>query len=149
MSGSSTTTVREMTAADAERVAALSGQLGYPSTPEQIRERLLRIEGHPEARVWVACDSEGRVQGWVHVYGHRQLESGGAAEVGGLVVDESVRGRGMGRALMAAAESWARERGYERLTLRSNVMRNEAHRFYQRLGYTIVKSQHKFQKPIG
>ncbi|HZI89561.1 MAG TPA: GNAT family N-acetyltransferase [Candidatus Polarisedimenticolia bacterium] len=148
MGGSSTTTVREMTAEDAERVAALSGQLGYPSTPDQIRHRLLGIEAHPEARVFVACDAVGRVQGWVHVYGHRQLESGGAAEVGGLVVDEEARGQGMGRALMAAAESWARERGYERLTLRSNVVRDEAHRFYQRLGYTIVKSQHKFQKPI-
>jgi GNAT superfamily N-acetyltransferase len=50
---------------------------------------------------------------------------------------------------MAAAEAWARERGYARLTLRSNTIRTEAHRFYQDLGYTIVKSQHKFQKPLG
>ena len=138
-----------MTAADADRVAALSGELGYPTTPERIAARLRAIEGHPDARVFVAQDGEGVVRGWVHVYGHRQLESEGAAEVGGLVVDSAWRGRGIGRSLMAASESWARERGYTRVTLRSNVVRAEAHRFYQNLGYVIEKSQHKFQKPIA
>ena len=77
------------------------------------------------------------------------MESEGGAEVGGLVVDSRARGQGIGRSLMAAAESWTRERGYTRLMLRSNTIRAEAHRFYQGLGYTIVKSQHKFQKPIA
>jgi len=75
--------------------------------------------------------------------------SEGTAEVGGLVVDSQSRGRGIGRSLMAAAEAWTRERGYSQLMLRSNTIRTEAHRFYQKLGYTIVKSQHKFQKLIG
>ena len=148
MTGSSTTTVRAMTAGDAERVAALSGELGYPSTPAQIVERFRAMQEHPEASVFVSTDPDGRVRGWIHVYGHRQMESDRAAEIGGLVVDAESRGQGHGRALMAAAEAWARERGYERVTLRSNVVRAEAHRFYQNLGYTIVKSQHKFQKPI-
>jgi len=75
--------------------------------------------------------------------------SEGTAEVGGLVVDSRARGKGIGRTLMTAAEAWARERGYTRLMLRSNTIRAEAHRFYQNLGYTIVKSQHKFQKLIA
>jgi len=148
MSGSSTTTIREMTEGDAEQVAALSGELGYPSTPAQIRARLLAIEGHPDARVFVASELGGRVRGWVHVFGHRQLESDGAAGVGGLVVEAGSRGHGIGRALMDVAESWARERGYQRVTIPSNVIRDQAHRFYQRLGYTIVKTQHKLEKPI-
>ena len=149
MTGSSTTTVRGMTVGDAERVAELSGQLGYPSTPAQILERFRAMREHPEAAVFVAADADGRVRGWIHVYGHRQMESDRAVEIGGLVVDAAARGQGHGRALRAAAESWARERGYERVTLRSNVVREDAHRFYQNLGYTIVKSQHKFQKPIA
>src|ERR1051326_1944189 len=48
MTGSSTTTVRAMTAADAGPVAALSGELGYPSTPEQIAARFRLIEERPE-----------------------------------------------------------------------------------------------------
>ncbi len=137
-----------MTASDAGQVASLAGQLGYPSTPAQIETRFRAIEGDPDSSVFVAVDSGGPVLGWVHVFGHHLMESEGAAEVGGLVVDSRVRGRGIGRSLMAAAEAWARERGYARLTLRSNIIRAEAHRFYQGLGYTIVKSQHKFQKPL-
>lgn len=148
MTGSSTTTVRAMTAADAERVATLSGELGYPSTPEQIAARFRAMQEHPDASVLVASDADGLVRGWVHVYGHRQMESEGAAEVGGLVVESESRGHGIGTMLLAAAESWARGRGYARVTLRSNVIRADAHRFYQRLGYAIVKSQHKFEKPL-
>jgi len=137
-----------MTEADAERVAFLSGELGYPATPGQIGTRFRAVEGNPDSRVFVAATAESGVCGWVHVFGLHTMESEGAAEVGGLVVDSRVRGRGIGRTLMAAAETWARERGYTRVTLRSNVVRAETHRFYQDLGYTIVKSQHKFQKPL-
>lgn len=148
MGGSITAAVREMTRADAERVAALSGELGYPSTPAQIEARFRAIEGHTDAKVLVATGPDGLVVGWVHVFGLRLMESEGAAEVGGLVVDSRVRGHGIGRSLMAAAEGWALERGYTRMCVRSNTVRLETHKFYQRLGYAIVKSQHKFQKPL-
>ena len=149
MGGSIATTVRPMTFPDSEQVAALAGELGYPSSRAQIEARFRDIEGTPDSRVLVAAHPDGRVLGWVHVFGHHLMESEGQAEVGGLIVDARARGRGIGRSLMAAAEAWARERGYTRMTLRSNTIRTEAHRFYQDLGYTIVKSQHKFQKPLN
>jgi len=148
MDGSITTTIRAMTLDDSDRVASLAGELGYPSTKPQIEARFRRVEDDPDSRVFVAADSDGRVWGWVHVFGLRLMESGGPAEVGGLIVDARGRGKGIGRSLMAAAEAWARERGYERLTLRSNTIRTEAHGFYQSLGYTIVKTQHKFLKHL-
>jgi len=149
MDGSITTTIRAMTLEDSEQVAGLAGELGYPSTHAQISARLRRTQDDPDSRVFVAADTDGRVWGWVHVFGLNLMESEGQAEVGGLIVDSRGRGKGIGRSLMAAAEAWARERGYRRLTLRSNTIRTEAHRFYQDLGYTIVKTQHKFLKQLG
>jgi GNAT superfamily N-acetyltransferase len=149
MDGSITTTIRAMTLEDSEQVAVLAGELGYPSTQPQIVARLRRTQDDPDSRVFVAADTDGRVWGWVHVFGLHLMESEGQAEVGGLIVDSRGRGKGIGRSLMAAAEAWARERGYRRLTLRSNTIRTEAHRFYQDLGYTIVKTQHKFLKQLG
>ncbi len=149
MGGSITTTVRDMTGADAERIAALAGELGYPSTPAQIEARFHAIEGRDDSQVLVAADQDGQVLGWVHVFGLHLMESEGAAEVGGLVVDSRFRGCGIGRSLMAAAEAWARDRGYIGMCVRSNTIRLETHEFYQDLGYTIVKSQHKFQKSLG
>jgi len=148
MSGSTTTTVRAMTAGDAERVAALSAELGYPATPEQIVARLKAMAEHTQARAFVALDGNGRIQGWVHVYGRYHLESDRTAEIGGLVVAAESRGQGIGRALMGEAEAWAREHGYGQVRLGSNVLRDDAHRFYLNLGYTISKSHYRFQKTI-
>jgi GNAT superfamily N-acetyltransferase len=138
-----------MTEADAEGVAALSTQLGYPSTAEQTLRRFRALGDAPDARVWVAQDAEGAIVGWIHLFGNRLLESDPDVEIGGLVVHEDARGRGVGRALVGAAEDWARERGYTMVSVRSNVLRKAAHEFYKGLGYEPTKSQFKFRKKIA
>jgi GNAT superfamily N-acetyltransferase len=140
--------VRPMCFEDCAAVAALSTQLGYPSTPDQIERRFALVAEAPDARVWVAECGEGNVVGWIHLFGTRQVESDPGAEIGGLVVDESTRGRGIGRALLEAAESWARERGYRAISVRSNVVRSSAHDFYKSRGYDVTKSQFKFRKTL-
>ncbi|HST90349.1 MAG TPA: GNAT family N-acetyltransferase [Ktedonobacterales bacterium] len=144
--------IRSMTAGDAGEVAALCGQLGYPSTPAQVAHRFGLLAERPENAVFVAEDedeeAEKRIAGFVHVQGRLTMESDPCAEIAGLVVDEARRGAGVGRALVAVAEAWAAERGYDEVTLRSNVARERAHRFYQSLGYTITKSSHVFRKAL-
>lgn len=140
--------IRPMKVEDAPAVALLATQLGYPSTAEQIRARFLGLDGFPDARVLIAEGSDGTAVGWLHVFGRRLLESDPDAEVGGLIVEEQARGRGIGKALMASAESWARERGYKIVSIRSNVIRAETHEFYKGLGYAVTKSQYKFRKQL-
>ncbi|HVS45273.1 MAG TPA: GNAT family N-acetyltransferase [Verrucomicrobiae bacterium] len=50
--------------------------------------------------------------------------------------------------MLDRAERWARERGCPALSLRSNVIRERAHAFYERRGYTHKKSQHYFEKRL-
>ena len=69
-------------------------------------------------------------------------------EIAGLVVDAQVRRGGVGRALVAAAEAWARQAGVDDVILRSNVARSEAHAFYPSLGYTLIKTQHAYAKRL-
>jgi GNAT superfamily N-acetyltransferase len=69
--------------------------------------------------------------------------------IGGLVVDRSLRRRGIGRALLSGAEAWAIERGCAVVRLWSSVARAEAHRFHQQLGYTNLKTQYAFVKSVG
>ncbi len=133
---------------DSESVARLATQLGYPSTPTQIEARFQRLGEAPDSRVLVAVDTDGRVLAWIHVFGTRQIESDPGAEIGGLVVDEKERGRGFGTLLMERAEEWARERGYLLVSVRSNVIRVEAHEFYKSLGYEMVKSQFRLRKRL-
>jgi GNAT superfamily N-acetyltransferase len=140
-------TVRFAAASDAPALAGLCVQLGYPSTPEQVAGRLAGILPRPEHAIFLA-EAGGQAAGWIHVFICRMLEAEPFLEVGGLVVDETRRGLGIGKALMAAGESWSRERGVLEVRLRSNVIRKDAHRFYESLGYANVKSQFTFYKRL-
>jgi GNAT superfamily N-acetyltransferase len=141
--------IRAMLESDADAVHRLALQLGYPTQPAATLARVRAVLASNIADAFVAEDADGRVLGWAHVFAAPFLESGPNAELGGLVVEEAARGRGIGAALVARAESWARERGIRKLCLRSNVVRTEAHAFYQKIGFTIQKSQFKFQKEIS
>jgi GNAT superfamily N-acetyltransferase len=140
--------IRRAQAGDIPALARLSGELGYPSTVEQVRGRWRDIESDGNSAVFVAV-VDGAVVGWVHVYRHRVLEADSRAEIGGLVTAPSVRRRGIGRTLMARAEEWAREHGLKSVGLRSNVVREEAHRFYANLGYVMTKTQATFRKQLA
>jgi GNAT superfamily N-acetyltransferase len=140
--------VRPMIRADLEAVTRLCAQLGYPSTMEQIERRFSLLEADPEAGLYVADAATGGIVGWVYVRGVRSMTSDPRAEIWGLIVDADHRVAGVGAALMRHAEQWAREQGYADVRLHSNVVRTEAHRFYQGLGYQITKTSYVLSKPL-
>lgn len=133
--------IRAATATDAAALAELCTQLGYPAQPGEAAERLAALG--PANSVLVA-EEDGAVLGWIHVCGVRFFQSPPFAEIGGLVVDEASRGRGVGKLLVQAAIRWAAEQGYGKLRVRSNVVREDAHRFYEREGFQRVKTQAVF-----
>lgn len=141
-------TVRVATPADAPQIARLSGQLGYPTTPEEAVQRLAQLEGDARHAVYVAESAPGQVVGWIHVEECHLIESYTRAEINGLVIEEGHRSRGTGRILMEHAEQWARARGCSAVVLRSNVIRNRAHAFYEKLGYQTLKTQKYFRKNL-
>jgi GNAT superfamily N-acetyltransferase len=69
-------------------------------------------------------------------------------ELAALVVDERARGSGAGAMLLAAVEARAREQGFTSVRVRSNVLRERAHRFYVREGYIEKKRQAVFLKRL-
>ena len=131
---------------DALEMARLSGELGYPMSGDEMRARLGRLLGDARHLVAVAPDGDERLLGWMHVEHRTSLEGGDRGELMGLVVDGSVRRRGTGRMLVDAAEQWARSRGLDALTVRSNVTRELSHPFYEALGYVPEKTQHVYRK---
>lgn len=86
--------------------------------------------------------------GWIHVRVCCTLECDPQAWVLGLVVDEALRRQGIGPALLAEAERWARDRGVAAIWLRSNLLRLEAHAFYVALGFRVLKTQPAFEKQL-
>ena len=142
------TTIRCARTYDAAAIAALCGELGYPATRQQIVARLAAIE-NIVAKIFVAENAGGEVIAWLHAGVCAQLTGDDEAEILGLVVADSWRGGGIGRALVERAAAWAREHGCTRLRVRSRAERERAHRFYEREGFELVKTQRVFVRRMG
>jgi ribosomal protein S18 acetylase RimI-like enzyme len=140
--------VRPAEARDFAAIARLAGELGYPSTPEQVQNRLAAIEGDPRHATYVAAITGDEVVGWIHLSEVHSPGDDPRAEMTNLIVDSRSRSAGAGRLLAERGEQWARERGLSIIGVHSNVIRERAHSFYLRLGYTITKSQKVFRKML-
>lgn len=137
----STMTIRDASGVDLPAIASLyaaafddPADLDGPGSIEAAWERL-RAEA-PTAWVLLA-EIDGRPVGTLTLFVLPMLAHGGtpAALVEAVAVDRRMQGHGIGRALMDEAMARARAAGCYKLALSSNDKRNEAHAFYERLGY--------------
>ena len=133
---------------DADEIVRLTADLGYDVTPADAAARLSRILTRVDQQFLVA-EIDGRPVGWIHLGVVEYIETGAFAVINGLVVDSSCRGQGIGRLLLEWAEDWATKRGVSIVRLWSTTSRERAHRFYERLGYTKIKTQYSFAKSVG
>jgi len=140
--------IRRARHGDALRIAKLSGQLGYPATARAMAGRLKMALREKDGACFVAETKEDGVVGWAHVNVTPLLEVERRAELNGLVVDEQVRSQGAGWSLLQAAEAWARKMRCTGMSVRSNVLRERAHGFYERHGYEHYKTQKAFRKRL-
>jgi GNAT superfamily N-acetyltransferase len=142
--------IRKARRGDAEQIGKLSEELGYPATAAHIATRLRQLAPVSKHAVFVAesPDAATGLIGWVHVSVTHLLESDIRAEVNGLIVSEGQRSAGAGAKLLEAAEEWARRRGCKGMNVRSNVIRERAHKFYERQGYEHYKTQKAFRKAL-
>ncbi len=131
---------REAGAVDLPALTALLAQLREPGTegptPGQAALLLARIQGSEHHRVYVADTSAGVVGAYaLLIVDSLAHPARPAAVVEDVVVDATLRGRGIGRRMIADALARARARGCYKLALSSNAQRGEAHRFYEALGF--------------
>jgi len=141
-------TVRRARSNDAPRLAELSGQLGYPATAAEISKRIRKLKPASQNALFVAETLNAGVVGWAHVSVTHLVEVGTRAELNGLIVAEGRRSLGAGARLLEAAEEWALRHGCPSMSVRSNVIRERAHKFYERQGYEHYKTQKAFRKSL-
>ena len=139
--------IRRLSVDDAEAAAELSSQLGYPSSPGDFRDRIEELSRTTD-RVAFAAVVDGQIVGWIDAAMERHLQYAASAVIGGLVVREDMRGLGVGRRLCVEVEEWARSKSVALVRVRSQIKREDAHRFYLRDGYRQVKTSLVFEKPV-
>jgi GNAT superfamily N-acetyltransferase len=127
--------VRDASPNDAEAIARLCTQLGYPLESRIVPGRLARLASDPNARSLVA-EKAGEVTGLATVHLRYTLNhETPIAQLTLLVVDEANRTHGIGRVLVNAAEEWSRSRGAKRLVVTTALQRTDAHAFYEKLQF--------------
>lgn len=132
---------------DAPTLAALAGELGYPTDAEQLLGRLAALSP-TDAALIVAADAADAPIGWCQVELFRTLIEPLSALIVGLVVGDGHRSEGIGVALLEAAEGWARARDCRRMVVATRITRERAHRFYAREGYAVNKTSYFLDKPL-
>jgi len=127
-------TIRPATEADAETIAALFTDEGYPAGPSDIVERLTRFSS--EFSQVLVAEHEEALLGFIAVHAMPRFEHDDRIlRVLALVVDAGARERGVGRALMAEAERIGAELHAAFIEITAGHHRPEARRLYEALGY--------------
>jgi GNAT superfamily N-acetyltransferase len=134
MTDQATIAFRPAIPADAEPIAALFTDEGFPAGPSDIVARLERFST-PDARVVVA-EHEGAVLGFIAFVALPRFEHGDRiVRIVALVVDPGARERGVGRSLMAEAERVGAELGAAFIEVTAGHHRPDARHLYESLGY--------------
>ncbi|WP_374310762.1 N-acetyltransferase family protein [Dongia sp.] len=140
-------TLRPATEADHEALRALDDRLiAEASLPGATRTDFQRFQRrftdkaladtNPKSRLIVAADGDGKILGYIHLQPtHGDVLDRETGYVSIIAVAEEAAGQGVGRKLMEAAESWAREQGYPSLLLDVFASNETARRFYERTGF--------------
>ena len=137
-------TIRDAGPADAEGLAGLLAELGYPDATESVRVRLLALAAEPMSFVLVVED-EGRLLGAASASVIPLLhQDGNWCRLSALVVAGGSRRSGIGRALVAEVERQARAAGcrYLEVTSGERPDREAAHGFYGALGLEQVSRRY-------
>ena len=140
-------TIRVAEMNDAAALAQLMCELGYETTKSEMQMRMERIAADDCYRTFVAV-LDGKVCGMIGTLAcpsYEHNDPGG--RILALATLGTMRRRGIGRALIATAEKDFAHRGVRRVALNTQLAREDAHKFYESLGYE--RNGFRFTKDLG
>jgi ribosomal protein S18 acetylase RimI-like enzyme len=128
-------TIRHAKFNDAPELAVLMCDLGYETERTEMETRLKLILSNPAYKTFVAI-MDGSVCGMIGTFAYSSYEHNDpSGRILALVTSSTARRRGIGRVLIATAEKDFAERGISRVALDTRLTREDAHKFYESLGY--------------
>ena len=142
--------IRVIQQKDAEAVKNIcESELGHKTTVALLRQRIEELSGNDNYYIMVFVDAQTqRVLGFIQAEKYNLLYGENGWNIIALAVESTAQRRGIGKQLLLSLDQHANELGYTFIRLNSNIVRTEAHEFYQHLGYCCDKSQKRFIKHI-
>jgi len=144
--------VRLLRPSDEDEWARLRAAL-WPDCPaDQHQQEMAGILRHPgEEAVFVSPRPDGRLQGFLEVSVRPYADGCESRPVGyieGWYVEPGARRKGVGRALVAAGEEWARSKGCQEMASDAEVENTLSHLAHRHLGYEEVERLVHFRKKL-
>jgi GNAT superfamily N-acetyltransferase len=130
-----------------DQVAILSNQLGYPISKSDLFERFSKLSSQKRHKLFV-YEENANILGWIHLECVEDLIEEDKVEIKAFIVDENSRGKGIGRALIEAAEKWGKTYHLHTIYLNCNILRERTHKFYEREGFRKYKTSLFFEKTV-
>lgn len=137
--------IRKFANKDGDILTSLMIELGYSLSEKEILNNITEIR-QKNGEIFVA-EYEGNIVGCICSIIDVRLAAGKYAELVSLVVSDKYRGIGIGKNLVQHAEAWLCER-VDKIRVRANTIRTNAHGFYNSIGYKENKSQKIFIKNV-
>ncbi len=129
----------------------LSAALFPEHTPAELGPWMREFRTREDGEVFIACRDDGTVCGFVEVAARPYADGCDTSPVGFIeawFVDPDVRRTGVGRALLGAAEDWARGRGYSEMASDALLDNTLSHQAHEGAGYIEVERAVRYRKPL-
>ena len=140
---------RDINIADTLEVAEICKVvLGYDVDVENVKEQIEKLTNDKKQHIIIGYEDENtrKIIGFVHAQMYESFYSDLGLNILGLAVNPDFQGRGIGKKLMNKLEEYAVDNNISFIRLNSAMIREEAHKFYEHIGYTCDKVQKKFIK---
>ena len=142
---------REINTADASEVAEICKlALGYDINVESVKRQIAKLTNDKNQHIIIGYeDKETRKSiGFIHAQRYESFYSDLGLNILGLAVNPDFQGRGIGKKLMNKLEDYSVDNNISFIRLNSAMKREEAHKFYEHIGYTCDKVQKRFIKVL-
>lgn len=136
--------IEPMNSSHLEDVRGFAQQLGYEVSESDFKNRFENLQFQNDHAQFVAVD-EGRAIGWIHLSLIYALIEDLRTEIKAFVIDEKYRNRRIGRLMISYSREWSKSKGAKKIFLRTNIIREDAHRFYEREKFQRKKTSHIYE----
>ena len=140
---------REINTADAPEVAGIcKAALGYDVDVENVKKQIVKLTNDKKQHIIIGYEDENtrKIIGFVHAQMYESFYSNLGLNILGLAVNPDFQGKGIGKKLISELENYAVDNNTSFIRLNSAMKREDAHNFYEHIGYTCDKVQKRFIK---